>query len=367
MGSTLGPLFLGVMYALLGLSTLFVVLRFYCRLYIVKMIRSDDWIMLVALVSAWGLGVTNNFHIKYGIGKHTVDNAKDYKKIIVPILTLWYVYQLQYLITLFLIKASILSFYRRISRERSYQISVWIVGGIIVAYTVAMLIVNLFECPRDITRAWSPGFPTGCNDLSIVYYAMASFNIISDIVILFLPFPMLLRLQTKKRNRVALLLIFSCGSIAVIASIVRINALYQNKKALDRGGDTSYLATYVLLWSQIEVNVAIITACAPAMKPFVSSVLQSARSTKPSYAQDGLGYTGSAAQGGGRVMPLRSLGIRETRGPVGNTTTIGGGLNESQEDMVFKGDGIVRTVEVKVDMEVDGRSEDSIRQLEFGR
>lgn len=67
------------------------------------------------------------------------------------------------------------------------------------------------------------------------------------------------------------------------------------------------------------------------------------------------------------MIPLRSLGISQTRRPVGNTTTIGGGLNESQEDMVFKGDGIVRTVEVKVDMEMDGRSEDSIRQLEFGR
>lgn len=67
------------------------------------------------------------------------------------------------------------------------------------------------------------------------------------------------------------------------------------------------------------------------------------------------------------MVPLRSLGVRGAGRPVGNTTTIGGGLNESQEDMVFKGDGIVRTVEVKVDMEMDGRSEDSIRQLEFGR
>lgn len=67
------------------------------------------------------------------------------------------------------------------------------------------------------------------------------------------------------------------------------------------------------------------------------------------------------------MVPLRSLGVRGAGRSVGNTTTIGGGLNESQEDMVFKSDGIVRTVEVKVDLEMDGRSEDSIRQLEFGR
>ncbi|CUS09777.1 unnamed protein product [Tuber aestivum] len=412
MGEGLGPLFLVVMYSLLVLSTIFMALRcgtvrarfvgwvslgswiggltsrlrgmvsrFYCRASIVKMVGPDDWIMLAAFVNAWGLGITNHFQIKYGIGAHAAD-APPYDEVIIPTLKLWYVYQLQYLVTLFLIKSSILSFYRRISPERGYQLSITIVSCIVVAFTVAMLFVNVFECPKDPSRAWSRGFPSGCNDLVAVYYFMAAFNIISDIVILVLPMPSLLRLQINRRKRVALILIFSCGAIVVVASAVRISALYKNQYTIKTGGDipcrystplllapilTIFLdvATYVLLWSQVEVNVGIITACAPALKPLVHSVLQGTSHARNGYAQKAIGYSGTG-QRNNHAIPLRSLGCKEANKSHGNTTTVDAGSSESQEDIVFKGDGIVRTVEVKVDMEVDGRSEDSIRQLEFG-
>ncbi|RPB03286.1 hypothetical protein L873DRAFT_1826348 [Choiromyces venosus 120613-1] len=282
----------------------------------------------------------------------------DYAAIIIPTLKLWYVYQLQYLLTLFFIKASILSFYRRISPKRSYQISVWIVSGIVVAYTVAMLFI--FECPKDPSRAWAADFPKGCdNVVDVHYFMMAPFNILSDIVILLLPLPSLLGLQINKRKRAALLLIFSCGFIAVAASIGRLNALYKHRHALIAGGDAPYMATYILLWSQIEVNVGIITASAPALGPLVRSILRGT-----SYAKSCYTGTGQKSKHG---IPLHSLGGRETNRPHGNTTTVEGGANESQEDIVSKNDGIIRTVEVKVDVEANGRSEDSIRQLEFGR
>ena len=47
----LGPTLLGVAFSLLAVSTIFVALRFYCRQFIVRKIGTDDWIILVALVS----------------------------------------------------------------------------------------------------------------------------------------------------------------------------------------------------------------------------------------------------------------------------------------------------------------------------
>jgi hypothetical protein len=66
---------------------------------------------------------------------------------------------------------------------------------------------------------------------------MAAFNITTDIVIFILPLPTVLGLQVNRRKRGALLLIFSVGGIAVIASIVRLNALYKYQKASLHGGD----------------------------------------------------------------------------------------------------------------------------------
>jgi hypothetical protein len=66
---------------------------------------------------------------------------------------------------------------------------------------------------------------------------MAAFNITTDIVIFILPLPTVLGLQVNRRKRGALLLIFSVGGIAVIASIVRLNALYKYQQASSYGGD----------------------------------------------------------------------------------------------------------------------------------
>jgi hypothetical protein len=95
----------------------------------------------------------------------------------------------------------------------------------------------MFECPDDISRAWKPTFPQGCNDLVVVYYSMAAFNITTDLLIFLLPLPTVLALQVNSRKRAALLMIFSVGGLAVIASIVRINALYKYQDAAQNAGD----------------------------------------------------------------------------------------------------------------------------------
>lgn len=137
-------------------------------------------------------------------------------------LRVWYVYQILYLLTLFFVKISILAFYCRISPSRVHM-PIKITGVIVTIYTVAMIFVNVsfgsdgpmnntdtdtlssgkaFECPRKPSLAWSPtAFPKECNNLVPVYYAQAGFNIVSDIVILLLPVPLLLKLQVSRSNK----------------------------------------------------------------------------------------------------------------------------------------------------------------------
>lgn len=130
------------------------------------------------------------------------------------------------------------------------------------------------------------------------------------------------------------------------------------------------MAIYILLWSQVEINVAIISASAPALKPLVRSTLGGTSYAKSSYAKGGLGYSGGGSSYPGAQqnhakhgIPLSSLS-REN----GTSTKIQGrDRNESEENIVAKEDGIVKTIEVKIDTDADQRSLDSIRRLEFGR
>lgn len=75
-----------------------------------------------------------------------------------------------------------------------------------------------------------------------------------------------------------------------------------------------------------------------------------------------MGYSGNPSSRHG--IPLHSLNGSVAQGV---TTEIQGReRNESEENIVMKNDEMIRTVEVKVDLEREG-STDSIRQLEFGR
>ena len=69
---------------------------------------------------------------------------------------------------------------------------------------------------------------------------------------------------------VMLVLIFSGGGLAVIASAARIGALYN----FQHSRDPPYDGGYILLWSQVELNAAIISSSAPALKPLVKLMAQ---------------------------------------------------------------------------------------------
>lgn len=116
-------------------------------------------------------------------------------------LKVWYIYQLMYPISLFFVKFSVLAFYRRLSPNQLYQRAIWVTGSVVALYTVVMVLLNAFECKKP-SDAWNPAtWPRGCRDLVPIYYGQAGFNILSDIVILLLPIPTLLKLQINRTKR----------------------------------------------------------------------------------------------------------------------------------------------------------------------
>ncbi|KAK2732932.1 hypothetical protein FQN55_003852 [Onygenales sp. PD_40] len=273
MPETLGPTVLATSFSLVSVSTFIVGTRFYCRHFLVGAVKLYDYLMLFALILTWGIAVINYYQVKYGTGVHFKDQTKDpilSQQNLVGTLKSWYTYQMVYLVDLCAVKFSILIFYRAISSQRSYRISVYVIMAIVAAFTVAMVFVNAFECDKP-SDAWSAEIllqgKGSCHDLHPIYYGQAGFNIGSDIVILLLPMPVLRTLHMRRNKRLALIGIFSVGSLAVIASIVRIYALHVWSS---NQSDVPYTGATILIWSQIEINVAIISASIPSLKALFS-------------------------------------------------------------------------------------------------
>lgn len=174
--------------------------------------------------------------------------------------------------------------------------------GIVAAFTIVMVFINAFECTNP-SDAWSAEIllqgAGSCRDLHPIYYGQAAFNILSDVVILLLPMPVLRSLQLRRNKRNALIGIFSAGSVAVIASVVRIYALslWSAKDA-----DVPYEGANILVWSQIEINAAIISASIPSLKPLFSRTFSG---SKRSYGPTGQYQTYGRSYGHGNTRDAR--------------------------------------------------------------
>jgi hypothetical protein len=91
------------------------------------------------------------------------------------------------------------------------------------------------------------------------------FTIISDVVILLLPVPMLSSINRPLKEKIALVGVFFAGTFATISSCVRIYSLHQFYNHA-QNGDGNPIAT----WSQIEINLGIVCSSGPGTSNFVT-------------------------------------------------------------------------------------------------
>lgn len=141
-------------------------------------------------------------------------------------------------------------------------------------FSITLIMANAIECPRKPSLALDPGIFDNrqkwkCYDLVPLYYAAAAFNIFSDAFILLLPLPVLIRLRMPTLKRISLLILFSVGILVPISSGIRLWGILLWAKS---GKDARYYGAYVLFWSQVELNTAILCASAPSLQPLIKNI-----------------------------------------------------------------------------------------------
>jgi fucose permease len=120
--------------------------------------------------------------------------------------------------------------------------------------------------------------------MSIVtlFLCSAPVNIITDLAILVLPIPVLTGMRLPQRQKTILVVTFALGIFVTIVDVVRIYYLQQAsdnqviaQTRLGTGTDFAYNASIALMWSAVEVNIGIICACIPTLKPLIKRILPS--------------------------------------------------------------------------------------------
>jgi len=273
-----------VVVAMTCLATVFVLLRFISRAGVVKKLMLDDYFMGLAWLLAFGMSFSICYGTFNGLGRHESDVPDQWQS---ALKKSQYTFSVLYNPALMAEKTSILVFYLSLSKtNRTFRWATVATLFVVNAAGLALTIVTIAQC-SPVKAAYT--YPTitnaTCTDIVTIYLASAPVNIITDLAILFLPMPILTSMRLPKKQKTILVITFGFGVFVAVVDIIRIaylqaastyrlneitNDIYVGDTRTEDVTDFSWYSSFSFMWSAIEVNVGIMCACVPALKPLVS-------------------------------------------------------------------------------------------------
>ncbi|KAL4903494.1 hypothetical protein BDW74DRAFT_168999 [Aspergillus multicolor] len=243
---------LEISVAFTSLAALFVLARVYTRTRLIKRVEANDWMIVIALILSF---VFMSFFIVEslnGMGMHLVDIPKP---ILLKQMRAFWISIPFYNAALLCAKASILMQYFRVFPTRRMHHICWFMIG------------RFLNC-IPVARFWDPTLPGFCLSSKGLWFSNASMHIATDLAILVIPIPALVKLELPRKQKVALISIFAVGGFVCITSICRLISL----KRISDSSDPTYDNVGAATWSAVECNVGIICACLPTLRPLISRI-----------------------------------------------------------------------------------------------
>ncbi|KAE8354306.1 hypothetical protein BDV28DRAFT_87856 [Aspergillus coremiiformis] len=136
---------------------------------------------------------------------------------------------------------------------------------------LSFLFVCTFQCsPIHAYWDYKPTYPHHCLNEGAYIFASSVINIVTDFLSTVVPMPLIWNLNLPARQRIAVMSIFGLGIVVNIAGIARTVYAY---KSLIGSDDTTWWGWLGLLSSSVEINLGLICASAPALRPLITHFL----------------------------------------------------------------------------------------------
>lgn len=122
-------------------------------------------------------------------------------------------HEITYKILLGFNKSSLLFLYMRIFLSKKFVWSCCVTLGIVITWTTASVVSTIFQC-NPIAGFWDSKIPgMKCFDTDVFWYGYAIIDIITDIVILWLPMWEVRKLHLPVLQRIGVGAIFALGAL----------------------------------------------------------------------------------------------------------------------------------------------------------
>lgn len=110
------------------------------------------------------------------------------------------------------IKFSLIFLYRRIFPNRQLHIALWTVGGVVVCMGIAADFLAVFGCV-PLNASWDHSIKRRCIDAETWTTIYGLQNVVTDFVLLFLPMPLVWRLNMAKARKIQVSGILVLGAL----------------------------------------------------------------------------------------------------------------------------------------------------------
>ncbi|KAI2777041.1 integral membrane protein [Daldinia loculata] len=253
-----------------------VALRFWCRWINQASFGLDDWLILFALASSFGLAVGQLWWIPRGLGRHVQTFGPN---VVETFYICLFISEMTYTGAIVFVKFSILALYWRIfNKSGSIKLPITILTAAVLMWGLAVLFLTLLQCipTRGI---WDKTIEASCNvDSQKFLFAISIPNILVDVTILILPIPYVMHLNVTKSQKRAVITLFLLGGFVCVASIMRLVAVIIQKD----DADISWNIVNQSIWATVEANFAIISGCLPTLRPVWIAIRKKSSHTEQS-------------------------------------------------------------------------------------
>ncbi|KAL2064686.1 hypothetical protein VTL71DRAFT_3824 [Oculimacula yallundae] len=204
----------------LALTTLVTAGRFYVRLYITQAVFIEDWFCIASWFCTTAFCITMLLSaLVGGGGYHAWDTTPEG---MVRFQKIQYSLSIIYGPCVWCIKVALLLILVRVFTP--FKRIIWAVWAFIFAmlvYNIIATMLKMFIC-TPFSAVWDTTVPGKCLDSYTLFSVDTSLSILTDLIILILPIPLVWSLQVSTRKKVRTIALLGAGGVATSCGIVRL-------------------------------------------------------------------------------------------------------------------------------------------------
>ncbi|KAI5923505.1 hypothetical protein F4810DRAFT_669134 [Camillea tinctor] len=248
----------GVSIATWFLATTFLIMYFSgqsVKFVLLRRFRLDDYLMVLATASAFGLSFAYWIAASNGLGNSSISPQE-----LDIVQKACYVADILYIPSISLVKLSLLVFIRQIAVDIKQSRFILYLVIAITINTAAFFFASAFQC--QVPHVWEI-YTLRCFDQSGFWIAFGVIDILTDLLIIIASIMLVWNVQIPLSRKFVVVGCFAPRTLVIIASVCRLVYLVP----ISPQDDPSFRIWISVVCTEVQVCMSISSACIPAVKP----------------------------------------------------------------------------------------------------